>query len=254
LSGTVHGDFALWGIIHNFALHTMTNNPIRPIIITIDGWSSCGKSTLARALATRLGFVYIDSGAMYRAITLYFIRHHIDWTDLDQVSGALQQIELSFHFNPELGRAQMHLNGENVEYLIRDMSVAERVSDVAAIAQVREFAVAQQRRMGKDRGIVMDGRDIGTVVFPDAELKIFMTADNDIRVARRFQELHEKNPDITESDVRTNLETRDHIDSHRDVSPLRQAEDAIVLDNSNITPQEQLDIALQWARERAEKK
>lgn len=229
----------------------MTTQSIRPIIITIDGWSSCGKSTLARELASRLGFVYIDSGAMYRAITLYFIRHHIDWTDIGQVERALEQIELSFHFNPELGRAQMHLNGENVEYLIRDLSVAERVSDVAAIGRVRDFAVAQQRRMGKDRGIVMDGRDIGTVVFPDAELKIFMTADNDIRVARRFLELRDKNPDITEADVRNNLETRDYIDSHREVSPLRQAKDAVVLDNSNLTPQEQLDIAMGWARERS---
>jgi len=229
----------------------MTTDTNRPIIITIDGWSSCGKSTLARELASRLGYVYIDSGAMYRAITLYFIRHHIDWTDMNQVARALEQIELSFHFNPELGRAQMYLNGENVEYLIRDLSVAERVSEVAAIAQVRTFAVAQQRRMGMDRGIVMDGRDIGTVVFPDAELKIFMTADNDIRVARRFLELRDKNPDITEADVRTNLETRDYIDSHREVSPLRQAEDAIVLDNSELTPQQQLEIALEWAKERA---
>lgn len=229
----------------------MSNDPIKPIIITIDGWSSCGKSTMARELASRLGFVYIDSGAMYRAITLYFIRHHIDWTDPEQVSAALKEIDLSFRFNPDLGRAQMHLNGENVEYLIRDLSVAERVSDVAAIAAVRTFAVEQQRRMGQHRGIVMDGRDIGTVVFPDAELKIFMTADKEIRVARRFLELHDKNPDITEADVRTNLETRDYIDSHREVSPLRQAADALVLDNSHITPQEQLEIALQWARERA---
>lgn len=229
----------------------MSNDPIKPIIITIDGWSSCGKSTMARELASRLGFVYIDSGAMYRAITLYFIRHHIDWTDPDQVKAALKDIHLSFHFNPDLGRAQMHLNGENVEYLIRDLSVAERVSDVAAIADVRTFAVEQQRRMGQHRGIVMDGRDIGTVVFPDAELKIFMTADKEIRVARRFLELHDKNPDITEADVRTNLETRDHIDSHREVSPLRQAADALILDNSHITPQQQLEIALQWARERA---
>ena len=229
----------------------MSNDPIKPIIITIDGWSSCGKSTMARELASRLGFVYIDSGAMYRAITLYFIRHHIDWTDTDQVKAALKDIHLSFHFNPDLGRAQMHLNGENVEYLIRDLSVAERVSDVAAIADVRTFAVEQQRRMGQHRGIVMDGRDIGTVVFPDAELKIFMTADKEIRVARRFLELHDKNPDITEADVRTNLETRDHIDSHREVSPLRQAADALILDNSHITPQQQLEIALQWARERA---
>lgn len=229
----------------------MSNDPIKPITITIDGWSSCGKSTMARELASRLGFVYIDSGAMYRAITLYFIRHHIDWTDPEQVSAALKEIDLSFRFNPDLGRAQMHLNGENVEYLIRDLSVAERVSDVAAIAAVRTFAVEQQRRMGQHRGIVMDGRDIGTVVFPDAELKIFMTADKEIRVARRFLELHDKNPDITEADVRTNLETRDYIDSHREVSPLRQAADALVLDNSHITPQEQLEIALQWARERA---
>lgn len=228
----------------------MTTTPIAPIIITIDGWSSCGKSTLARQLARRLGYVYIDSGAMYRAITLYFIRHHIDWTNADQVAQALSRINLSFRFNAGLGQAEMYLNDENVEYLIRDLVVAERVSEIAAIAQVREFAVAQQRRMGQSRGIVMDGRDIGSVVFPDAELKIFMTADNAIRVDRRFRELHAKNPSITVEDVRSNLEMRDYTDSHREVSPLRQAEDALVLDNSDITPEAQLQIALQWARNR----
>lgn len=220
------------------------------IIITIDGWSSCGKSTLARQLAKKLGYVYIDSGAMYRAVTLYFLRNHVDWTDPSDVEKALKNIELEFIFNEKSDSSEIYLNGENVEYVIRDLVVAEKVSEISAIKEVRDFAVKQQRKMGKKKGIVMDGRDIGTVVFPKAELKIFMTADNAIRVERRFRELFEKNPNITIEEVKNNLELRDFIDSNREVSPLRQAEDALLLDNSTITEEEQLKIALKWVKGR----
>lgn len=216
----------------------------KKIIITIDGWSSCGKSTLAKQLAKSLGYVYIDSGAMYRAITLYFLRNHIDWTDEKEVVDALKIIELHFEFNPRSAQSEIFLNKENVEYVIRDMVVAEKVSDVAAIAAVRTFAVAAQQIMGNHKGIVMDGRDIGTTVFPDAELKIFMIADIAVRVERRFKEMFEKNPNVSIEEVKSNLEMRDYIDSNRKVSPLRKAEDAVLLDNTNITMIEQLDIAL----------
>lgn len=219
----------------------------KKIIITIDGWSSCGKSTLAKQLAKELGYVYVDSGAMYRAITLYFLRNHVDWTDVKEVREALQSINLEFVFNPASNASEMFLNDENVEYLIRDLVVAEKVSEVAAIKEVREFAVAQQQKMGSRKGIVMDGRDIGTVVFPDAELKIFMTADNAVRVERRFRELFEKNPNISIEEVKNNLEMRDYIDSNREISPLRKAADAVVLDNTAINQQEQLITALNWA-------
>ena len=222
----------------------------KKIIITIDGWSSCGKSTVAKQLSTELGYVYIDSGAMYRAITLYFLRNHIDWTKTKAVTNALSDITLEFIYNEKSKNSEMHLNGENVEYVIRDLVVAEKVSEVAAVKEVRAFAVAQQKRMGDNKGIVMDGRDIGTVVFPEAELKIFMTADNAVRVERRFKELYDKNPNITVEEVKANLEMRDYIDSHREISPLRQAPDALVLDNSKLTMKEQLAIALKWARER----
>jgi cytidylate kinase len=221
---------------------------MRKIIISIDGWSSCGKSTLAKQLAKELNYVYIDSGAMYRAITLFFLRNHIDWTKPRAVEEGLKNIMLEFIYNPKSRQSEIHLNEENVEYVIRDLVIAEKVSDVAAIKAVREFAVAQQQEMGKKKGIVMDGRDIGTVVFPKAALKIFMTADNSIRVERRFKELFEKNPNITIDEVRNNLEMRDYIDSHREISPLRKADDAIVLDNSNLTIKQQLDIAMKWAK------
>src|SRR5215217_3753060 len=225
---------------------------MKQIIITIDGWSSCGKSTLARQMAKQLGYVYIDSGAMYRAITLYFLRNHIDWTDISAVKHALKEISLEFIYNQKSEQSEIYLNGENVEYVIRDLVIAEKVSDVAAIKEVRKYAVAQQQKMGKNRGIVMDGRDIGTVVFPDAELKIFMTADNAVRVERRFQELYEKNPNITIEEIKNNLELRDYIDSHREVSPLRRADDAIVLDNTNLTEKEQFQKAFKWAQEHIE--
>ncbi len=223
---------------------------MKKIIITIDGWSSCGKSTLAKQMAKALNYVYVDSGAMYRAITLYFLRNHVDWTDKKEVAKALKEISLQFIFNEKSQQSEMYLNGENVEYVIRDLVVAEKVSEVAAIKEVREAAVAQQQNMGKNRGIVMDGRDIGTVVFPDAELKIFMTADNTVRVERRFKELYEKNPNVTLEEVRTNLEMRDYIDSNREVSPLRKADDAVVLDNTHCTEKEQFQKAMKWTQQK----
>jgi CMP/dCMP kinase len=221
----------------------------KKIIITIDGWSSCGKSTLAKQLAKALNYLYVDSGAMYRAITLYFLRNHVDWTHKKAVQEALRNISLEFAYNPKSERSEILLNEENVEYVIRDLVVAEKVSEVAAVKEVRDFAVAQQQQMGKKRGIVMDGRDIGTVVFPDAELKIFMTADNVIRVARRFQEWYEKNPNVTLEEVKANLELRDYIDSHREVSPLKKAEGAVILDNTNLTEKQQFEIAYKWVQD-----
>jgi len=210
----------------------------KKIIIAIDGWSSCGKSTLAKELAKELGYLYVDSGAMYRAITLYFLRNHVDWTDKNEVKNALEEISLEFIYNEKSQESEMHLNGENVEYVIRDLVVAEKVSDVAAIKEVRKFAVDQQQLMGKKKGVIMDGRDIGTVVFPKAELKIFLTADNAVRVERRFKELFEKNPNVTIEEIKANLEMRDYIDSNREESPLRKAEDAILVDNTNMTAEE----------------
>jgi cytidylate kinase len=222
------------------------------IIIAIDGYSSCGKSTLARELAKILGYTYIDSGAMYRAITLHFLRNNIDLQDHDQILKALAEVHLSFMFNEASGKSEICLNDEDVEHQIREMLVAEKVSQVAAVKEVRSFATAQQKKMGRKKGIVMDGRDIGTVVFPEAELKIFMTADPSIRVKRRFEELFPTNPNITLEEVKHNLELRDFIDSNREVSPLTQAADAIVLDNSSITREEQLEMVLGWVTERAQ--
>ena len=222
----------------------------KKIIITIDGWSSCGKSTLAKQLAKELGYVYVDSGAMYRAITLYFLRNNIDFNEKKEVREALKSTNLEFEYNDKSQVSEIYLNGENVEYLIRDLIIAEKVSDVAAIRDVREFAVAQQQKMGARKGIVMDGRDIGTVVFPKAELKIFMTADNTVRVGRRFRELYEKNPNITIEEVKNNLEMRDYIDSHREFSPLRKAEDALELDNTSLSEEEQFQKALGWVRKK----
>jgi CMP/dCMP kinase len=217
---------------------------MKKIIITIDGWSSCGKSTLARQLAKSLGYVYIDSGAMYRAITLYFLRNSIDFDKKEEIDEALKNIQLEFEYNPKTQQSEILLNGEQVEYLIRDLLVAEKVSEVAAIKEVREFAVAQQQLMGKKKGIIMDGRDIGTTVFPKAELKLFMTADIAVRVERRFKEMFAKNPNVSIEEVKNNLEMRDYIDSNREVSPLRKADDAIVLDNSQLTMEQQLKFAI----------
>ena len=220
------------------------------IIIAIDGFSSCGKSTLAKELARRLAYNYVDSGAMYRAITLYFLRNHVDDTDHGKVLDAIANINLSFVFNEQDQRSDIHLNDENVEPYIRDMIVSEKVSEVAALREVRSFAVGQQKRMGRKKGIVMDGRDIGTAVFPDAELKIFMTADPEVRVMRRFKEMYAVNTHVTIDEVRHNLELRDYIDSTREESPLHQAADALLLDNSGLTREEQLDMVLGWVKDR----
>lgn len=220
---------------------------MKKIIVAIDGFSSTGKSTLAKQLAHKLGFNYIDSGAMYRAITLFFIRHNIHFHSSELIQHALSDIHLNFIEN------KICLNGEIVESEIRTMEISNLVSEVAALEEVRSFAVAQQQRMGTEGGLVMDGRDIGTTVFPKAELKIFLTANESVRVQRRFDELKIKNDHITLDEVRDNLHHRDHIDSTREISPLRKAEDAVILDNSNLTMTEQLEIAVQWAKEIMEK-
>jgi cytidylate kinase len=222
------------------------------IIIAIDGFSSCGKSTLAKALASKLEYVFIDTGAMYRAIALYFLRNNIAFDNTLEITKALSNIKLHFAYNSATLKSDMFLNDENVELQIREMQVSSKVSEVAAIGAVRDFAVAQQQEMGKQKGIVMDGRDIGTVVFPNAELKIFVTADPAIRANRRFKELQAKDPSITMEAVAENLQHRDHIDSTREHSPLKQAADALVLDNSLINREEQFDIALNWAKGRIE--
>ena len=223
------------------------------IIIAIDGFSSCGKSTLAKAMAKNLQYVFIDTGAMYRAVALFFLRAGIDFNNTSDIASALNKITLQFKYNPATLQSDMYLNEENVEQEIREMRVSQKVSEVAAIALVRDFAVAQQQAMGESKGIVMDGRDIGTVVFPKAELKIFVTASPDIRVQRRFLELSAKNAAITVAEISENLQHRDLIDTTREHSPLKQADDALVLDNSNMSREAQLDIALQWAQERINK-
>lgn len=212
------------------------------ITVAIDGYSSCGKSTLAKQLAAALQYSYVDTGAMYRAVTLYFIRNQVDLFHPEQVNNALANINIEFKLNPNTNQQDTYLNGENIESEIRvNPRVASVVSDVSAISEVRRFLVKQQQQMGKLKGIVMDGRDIGTVVFPDAELKLFVTADPMVRAKRRFDELVEKGQTTTIEEVLANLEKRDYIDSNRADSPLMQAEDAIVLDNSNLTREEQFE-------------
>jgi cytidylate kinase len=222
----------------------------KKIIIAIDGFSSCGKSTLAKAMAKALEYVFVDTGAMYRAIALYFLRNNISFTDNNSILVALDEIELRFKYNAVSQKSDMYLNGENVEQEIREMRVSQKVSEVASISAVRDFAVAQQQAMGVDKGIVMDGRDIGTVVFPNAELKLFVTADPAIRLERRYQELLQTNPAISKEEVSANLQQRDLMDSTRAHSPLRQAEDALVLDNTNLDRAQQFELAMQWAKER----
>ena len=216
----------------------MSNN----IVVAIDGYSSCGKSTLAKALAKRLHFIYVDSGAMYRAVTLYFLRNQVDLHNHEQVSEALKNIHLNFHSRDY--ETHITLNDEEVSEEIRLMPVSENVSTVASIHEVRIEMVKQQQRMGRSKNIVMDGRDIGTVVFPHAQIKLFMTADSKIRAERRYKELAPKNPDITLEEVFENLAHRDYQDTTREESPLTRAEDAIILDNTELTPEEQLDFAL----------
>ena len=222
----------------------------KKIIIAIDGFSSCGKSTLAKAMAKALEYVFVDTGAMYRAIALYFLRNNIAFNDTASIEAALHTIELRFKYNSATQKSDMYLNGENVEQEIREMQVSQKVSEVASIAAVRDFAVAQQQAMGVDKGIVMDGRDIGTVVFPNAELKLFVTADPAIRLERRYQELLQTNPAILKEAVAANLQQRDLMDSTRAHSPLKQAEDALVLDNTNLDRVQQFELAMQWAMDK----
>lgn len=212
------------------------------VVVAIDGYSSCGKSTLAKALAKKLHFIYVDSGAMYRAVALYFLRNNIDLQNHDQIAQALKNIHLNFHSRDY--ETHITLNDEEVSAEIRQMPVSDRVSSVAAIHEVRKEMVKQQQRMGRSKSIVMDGRDIGTAVFPDATVKLFMTADPKVRAERRFKELAPKNPDITLEDVFENLAHRDYQDTTRAESPLVRAEDAIILDNTDLTPDQQLLFAL----------
>lgn len=222
---------------------------MKKIVIAIDGYSSCGKSTMAKNLARQLGYVYVDTGAMYRAMTLYALRHQLFKADGEVDAASLQRampdIRISFQFNKQMGKPDTYLNDELVEQEIRTMQVSERVSKIAALPFVRTALVAQQQRMGKDKGIVMDGRDIGTVVFPHAELKIFVTASAAVRAQRRYDELQQKGMPARYDDILKNVQERDYIDSHREVSPLRKAEDAIELDNSNLTIDEQQQWLLQ---------
>ena len=227
---------------------------MKKITIAIDGHSSCGKSTMAKDLAREVGYVYVDTGAMYRSVTLYALRHGLFLEDgsvkTAELEAEMPNIQISFKFNPEAGRPDTYLNGECVEKEIRSLEVSNHVSPIAAIPFVRTAMVAQQQQMGKDKGVVMDGRDIGTTVFPDAELKIFVTASAQVRAQRRFDELKAKPADF--DDILKNVEERDYIDSHREVSPLRQADDAILLDNSNMTIPEQKEWLLAKFKEATE--
>ena len=220
------------------------------IIIAVDGYSSCGKSTTAKGVAAYLGYAYIDTGAMYRAVTLYFMTQHVSLTNPKEVAKALENIKIDFRRNPETGRNETYLNGLNVEDEIRKLYIANWVSEVSAVSEVRRAMVAQQQRMGKARGVVMDGRDIGTVVFLDAELKVFMTAEPEIRAERRQIELLAKGEMLDLDDILQNIKKRDHIDTTRSDSPLRQASDAVSVDTSFMTLDEQIDLVTQLADER----
>ena len=228
---------------------------MKNITIAIDGYSSCGKSTMAKDLAREIGYVYVDSGAMYRTVALYALEQGIiqdGKIDEERLKAEMKNISISFQFNPERGRPDTYLNGERVEDRIRTLEVSNHVSPIAALGFVREEMVRQQQRMGKEGGIIMDGRDIGTTVFPNAELKIFVTASAEIRAQRRYDELMAKGETCDMADILRNVEERDYIDTHREISPLRQAEDAIVLDNSHMTISEQKEWLLQAYRQAAE--
>lgn len=221
----------------------MSDTENKKIIIAVDGFSSCGKSTFAKAIAARLGYIFIDTGAMYRAVTLYALEHgaiRSGIVDDDAVVRLLGEISISFRFNPERGASDIYVNGELAEGKIRTIEVSNCVSPVSAIPQVRHKLVAMQQEMGRNRGVVMDGRDIGTVVFPDAEIKLFMTADPKVRAERRYKELREKGMEVSLEEIERNVRDRDKADMSRAVSPLRQAEDAVVLDNSHMTVDEQM--------------
>ena len=226
---------------------------MKKITIAIDGHSSCGKSTMAKDLAREIGYVYVDTGAMYRCVTLFALRNGLFAADgsIDEAGprSRMNNIRISFKFNPEAGRPDTYLNGELVERDIRTMEVSNHVSPIATLGFVREAMVAQQQEMGRGGGVVMDGRDIGTVVFPNAELKIFVTASAEVRAQRRYDELKAKGMDADYADILKNVQERDYIDSHREVSPLRQADDALLLDNSNMTIPEQK----QWLMQQYER-
>ena len=216
---------------------------MRKITIAIDGYSSCGKSTMAKDLAREIGYIYVDTGAMYRSVTLFAMRNNLFNEDgsikTDELKDRMGEINISFRLNSETGRPDTYLNGELVEKEIRTMEVSANVSKIAALPFVREALVAQQQAMGKEKGIIMDGRDIGTVVFPDAELKIFVTASAEVRAQRRYDELKAKGMPADFDDILKNVKERDYIDSHRETSPLRKADDALELDNSHMTIEEQ---------------
>ncbi len=220
----------------------------RKIIIAIDGYSSCGKSTLAKDLAKELNYVHIDSGAMYRAVTLYFLRNNIELNDMPTITDALSEINIDRRLDENTSLVNTFLNDENVELEIRSADVSNNVSEVSAIKIVREYLVDQQRKMGEGRGIVMEGRDIGTVVFPDAELKIFLSAELEKRVERRYLEYQLKGVETTEAEVKANLSHRDHLDTHRAESPLFKADDAILLDNTILSRADQLRLVANMAR------
>jgi len=223
------------------------------IIIAIDGHSSTGKSTLAKEIAKALNYIYIDTGAMYRAVTYYALQNNLiskNHFDKEQLIKDLDKINISFQYNPELGFAEVYLNGKNIEKEIRQMEVSNFVSEIATVPEIREKLVAQQRKIGKQKGVVMDGRDIGSVVFPDAELKIFMTASPEVRAQRRYDELKAKGEKVSYNEVLQNVIKRDKIDSTRSTSPLIQTKDAIVLDNSNMSREEQFKEVLELAKEK----
>lgn len=225
---------------------------MKKITIAVDGFSSCGKSTMAKDLAKKIGYVYVDTGAMYRSVTLFAMRHNLFNNDgsvkTEELERHMSDIRIAFKLNPETGRPDTYLNGENVEQQIRGMEVSSHVSPIAAIPFVRAAMVAQQQQMGKDKGVVMDGRDIGTTVFPDAELKIYVTAAAEVRARRRYDELRAKGQPADYDDILKNVQERDYIDTHRDVSPLKKAPDAVELDNSHMTIAEQN----QWLMEHYE--
>ncbi|MCH7512831.1 MAG: (d)CMP kinase [Bacteroidetes bacterium] len=223
---------------------------MKKVNIAIDGFSACGKSTTAKAMARELGYLYVDSGAMYRAVTLYFLDHNITLTNPREVQKALDNIKITFHVNPKTGETETFLNVLRVEEEIRTMRVTEHVSQVSALSPVRKAMVSQQQKFGKKKGVVMDGRDIGTVVFPDAALKIFMIADMNIRAERRQKELFEKNQLVDFEEVKANLARRDAIDSTREDSPLKQADDALIIDTTYLTLDEQIEEGLNLATSR----
>ena len=229
---------------------------MRKITIAIDGFSSTGKSTIAKQLAKALEYVYVDTGAMYRAVTLFALRNEFIGKEEDNIRALIQllpKIKLNFIFNDTFGYAEMYLNGENVEKEIRTMRVSEQVSKVASIEEVRHKLVDMQQQMGKDKGLVMDGRDIGTVVFPDAELKLFMTASPEARASRRYKELLDRGEEVSYEEVLKNVQHRDYVDSHREVSPLKRAEGSIEFDNSDMGLEEQFERILGYAKRVIEK-